>query len=367
MKWFHHECSAHRSSKLQALNESCGMEAIGIFWSLLEVIGDQSDTFHLKLRGLSEESDKKFRDLCNEFPETRERLFHSVRNPGKIPKMSLWLLARNFLISPKVLQSVIASAVEVGLFDEAKWVEYNVLYSHGFEHRADDYTRRQSRSSDSVRTDSGETPDNVRTLSGPCPDFVRIDSEQYTTSLRTVFDNILPEAEEEQKENRSRRRKEMDLCSAERQGKISTGDSGAGGADAMIQLSASGLSRYMHSCREIIREWNDGHVQKFDWQPTEIELRKLFLGGERDHKIDLCYQAMNVQGGETRYAELILRAIRLMLTSSERHRITNPFGWVWSCLHGCGDGTAPWVGLMTAAEESSRDPSRSLPLERRSP
>lgn len=120
---------------------------------------------------------------------------------------------------------------------------------------------------------------------------------------------------------------------------------------SLIQLSKDELLRYCKNSYLIIREWNETRSQRFEWQPTDAELKKLFFGGQRRHKINLCYQAINVQGGEVKYAELVLRAIRLMLRASERQRITNPFGWVWSCLHGNGDGTTPWVALLTRDEE----------------
>ncbi len=67
----------------------------------------------------------------------------------------------------------------------------------------------------------------------------------------------------------------------------------------------------------------------------------------------LCYQAFNINNERINYPELVLRAIRLMLRSSEKKRIQNPGGWLWSCLHGNGDGTTPWVQLLSAEEESS--------------
>jgi hypothetical protein len=105
--------------------------------------------------------------------------------------------------------------------------------------------------------------------------------------------------------------------------------------------------------RSALSDWNDGRSNKFDWNPTEPELRRLFLGGDPVHKQTLCYNAYNLLGEKTLYAELVLRAVRLMLNASEKTRITNPFGWMWTCLHGNGDGTHPWVQLLTADEETS--------------
>ena len=39
MKWFHQECAAKHDPKLQTLGASHGAEGLGIFWGLLEEIG----------------------------------------------------------------------------------------------------------------------------------------------------------------------------------------------------------------------------------------------------------------------------------------------------------------------------------------
>ncbi len=82
-------------------------------------------------------------------------------------------------------------------------------------------------------------------------------------------------------------------------------------------------------------------------------MKKLFYSGNERHKLSLCYQAYNLNHETINYPELVLRAARLMLRSSEKKRIQNPTGWLWSCLHGNGDGTTPWVQLLTSDEENS--------------
>jgi hypothetical protein len=66
----------------------------------------------------------------------------------------------------------------------------------------------------------------------------------------------------------------------------------------------------------------------------------------------MCYDAYKILHEKIHYPELVLRALQLMLKAREKTRITNPFGWLWTCLHGNGDGTTPWVQLLTADEES---------------
>jgi hypothetical protein len=121
----------------------------------------------------------------------------------------------------------------------------------------------------------------------------------------------------------------------------------------VTELSEDAFLEYCGKLRSGVSSWNEGRSNKFDWNPTEQELRKLFLAGDKVHKETLCYSAYNLLGEKTHYAELVLRAVRLMLKASEKTRITNPFGWMWTCLHGNGDGTHPWVQLLTADEENS--------------
>jgi hypothetical protein len=262
MKWFHHECSARHDPKLQTLGNAFGMEGIGIYWSLLEEIGEHSDTFHLKVSGLSEETDQLFMDLCQNPHGIQSSPFVGVKDMTKVPRVPLKILAREFYVSAEKFADVVSFAVQLGLFDSTKWLQFNVLHSSGFEHRADDYTRRQVRRTDIRRTSSEETPNNVRTLSEHAPDILRTESEDCANLVRTKSDNVRLEAEVEEKESRIRKRKEIKLCSAERQLKISTIDPQKMAEDgmALIQLSKDELLRYCKNSYLIIREWNETHA-----------------------------------------------------------------------------------------------------------
>lgn len=121
----------------------------------------------------------------------------------------------------------------------------------------------------------------------------------------------------------------------------------------LIELSEERFREYSTAFRKMLASWNDGRGNKFDWNPADTELRKLFFGGEHEHKVTMCYHAFRLLGEKVHYPELVLRALKLMLKSSEKSRIVNPFGWMWTCLHGNGDGTTPWVQLLTAEEEQS--------------
>jgi len=354
MKWFHHDCAARHDPKLRMLAAKHGLEGWAIFWALLEEIGGDSDTFHLKIMEFSKKSDKSFANLLENPRKESENLFDSSVDLPKIPRLPVKTLAKNLITTSNTLTSVIRTCVSIGIFDQQKWLKFNVLYSPSFERRGDDYTRRVQRKAENVRTHSEQSSNNVRILSEQCSDKVRTTSEQTPDSLRTKSANVLleTEAEQIQKENRNRRNmlvkdvNEKNLISTSCQQGIVTND------NHVTELTQEAFLEYSCKARSELSDWNDGRSNKFDWNPTEPELRKLFLGGDQAHKETLCYSAYNLLGEKTHYAELVLRAVRLMLRASDKTRITNPFGWMWTCLHGNGDGTTPWVQLLTADEEN---------------
>jgi len=366
MKWFHHETAARHDPKLQVLGSTHGAEGLGIFWGLLEEIGQHSDAFHLKVLEISEEPDQNFMKLIHN-PVNPPNIFSdSQLDPKRIPRLPAKILAKNLFTSHRKLKAVIETCVEVGLFDSAKWLTFNVLYSPAFEQRADDYTRRVQRRSESVRTSSEQTSNKHRSQ-----------SEQGSNNLRTTSENVLLETEAEQIQKEKRNRTEEDMLAHNTSEKIrpkadeplahklSTSDFYKLLKDEpyLIELTEEGFQEYSRTFRSTLASWNDGRPNKFDWNPTDSELRKLFLSGEHEHKVTMCYQAYKLLGEKVHYPELVLRALRLMLMSSEKTRIVNPFGWMWTCLHGNGDGTTPWVQLLTAKEENSLGASmrRHLP------
>lgn len=346
MKWFHHETAARHDPKLQMLGSTHGAEGLGIFWGLLEEIGQHSDTFHLKVLGISEETDQTFTKLVQNPEESPETLLDSQLDLKKVPRLTAKILAKNLFTSQRTLKAVIETCVEVGLFDSDKWLKFNLLYSPSFEQRADDYTRRVQRRTENVRTRSEHSPDNHRSQSEQDSDTVRRKSEKVT--LET-------EAEQIQKEKRSRTEKELLANNTSEKNKLSTSEEYKFLKDELylIELSEERFREYSTAFRKMLASWNDGRGNKFDWNPADTELRKLFFGGEHEHKVTMCYHAFKLFGEKVHYPELVLRALKLMLKSSEKSRIVNPFGWMWTCLHGNGDGTTPWVQLLTAEEEQS--------------
>jgi hypothetical protein len=356
MKWFHHECSARHDPKLQVLGSAHGAEGLGIFWGLLEEIGQHSDTFHLKVLGISEAPDRSFMEILHNPENSVSSSFDSQLDLQKVPRLPAKILAKNLFTSQRNLRAVIETSVGVGLFDSDKWLKFNVLYSPPFEQRADDYTRRLQRKSGNARTSSEQTSATHRSR-----------SEQDSDNVPRNLEKVSPEteAEQTQKENRSRTEKEMLAINTSAKTKLSTAPEAREplaqaeqyellkNEPYLLELSEEGFQEYCRAFRLMVANWNDGRSNKFEWNPTESELRKLFFGGEQEHKVTMCYNAYKLLGEKINYPKLVLRALGLMLKASEKTRIVNPFGWMWSCLHGNGDGTTPWVQLLTAEEEQS--------------
>lgn len=236
MKWFHHECSAKHDPKLHLLGAAYGAEGMGVYWGLLEEIGSHSDTFHIKVAGVSAESDQAY---VNALLHGEEPIVSVHALAGEnIPIMDLGILARLLWITEKKLLRVIEKLVELGLFDQSQWRAYGLLHSPAFERRADDYTRRRRRNMGNARTHSDDSPDDACAHSEHSPDVVRTHSEHSPgngcahsahcpTSVRHIPASVLqrddtsprnvgPEQEEKEKEIQKQKEKENrreKLCS----------------------------------------------------------------------------------------------------------------------------------------------------------
>jgi hypothetical protein len=343
MKWFHHECAARYDSKLQILGSHFGAEGIGIYWGLLEEIGQHSDTFHLKVIGVNEEIDRTFSKILKSSTESQQNYFMIPSRTTNIPILPIKILSRNLFASPKRVIQVIQTAAEIGLFDLQKWSEFNVLYSQSFEQRADDYTRRLQRTTNKMRTDSEPSTDNVRTQ-----------SEETPNALQSKSDKVHPETEAKA-ETKLDKELETDMHARDKSDskKNEITYEQLKSEPYLVELDETGFQEYCQTFRKKIVKWNEEHRNKFNWNPADDELHKIFLGGTHDRKVSMCYDAYKILHEKIHYPELVLRALQLMLKASEKTRIANPFGWLWTCLHGNGDGTTPWVQLLTAAEESN--------------
>ena len=434
MKWFHHDCSAKYDTKLQVLGHEYGPEGIGIYWMLLEEIGRQSDTFHIKVTGVSPQADQAYAKALAEGNAIAGLIQSS--DDRVIPRISLKALAKVLFTTEELVGRIIGRSVEEGLFDEARWQTYGLLFSPAFEDGADNYTRRRRRRMESVRTMSAQGMSGFRTESAQGMSGIRTESaqgmsgirtesaqgmsgfrtmsEQVASSVRTasahgtsevqrVYDsrasmttheyaqmqpgdviiaNNVPleqtteqeqmqkkRENQNQKENQNQREKETMFCYVETQSDLSTlceqqgphdGDYNADN-DAVVIPSAAKFTRACTQFRQAILRWNEREQVRIEWFPTDVDLRKLFYGGEMSHKLRLAREGMNLMRGRLDYPGLVLRALNLMLEASRKQRIQNPFGWTWSCLHGTPEGLPPWVHLPTALEEEHRNGSPRPP------
>jgi hypothetical protein len=304
MKWFHHECAAKHDPKLQTLGAQHGAEGLGIFWGLLEEIGQHSETFHLKISGVSAIADRTFEEILLDEGKAPPELGQGRIHLRSVPRFPLKILAKILFTTPQKLERVVQSAVEIGLFERGVWQEYSILHSQAFERRADDYTRRVHRRHTGIRTASGQDPDQRGEPSGEWP---------------KAADNVLPAQTDKDTEEMKKEQNRADAS-----------------------LTAADLRHCIAQFRAVLAEHNHSRVNPFSWNPTEAELERLFLGGDERHKEALC----RAWGGTFSYPELVVRALKVMLESSERRRIANPAGWLWACLHGSADGAGPWIQMM---------------------
>ena len=280
MKWFHHECAARHDPKLQVLGSTHGAQGIGIYWGLLEEIGQHSDTFHLKLLGINLEADQNFSDFLRYPQSISENPFGQSPPITSFPRLPVKILSKNLFTSTKKIQAVIAFCVEAGLFDARKWLEFNVLYSPSFEHRADDYTRRTKRGTNNVRTNhvlsgsegSEHSSDNVRTLSEHSTNTLRTISEVTTDNVRLETDT---ETEGEEKKNRNRTEEKMSFKNTPSVYKSKS--SGTNDEIYLIEPGTEVFEEYLLKFHSTLQKWNrDNPTQGVDWHPTTGELKKLF-------------------------------------------------------------------------------------------
>lgn len=254
-----------------------------------------------------------------------------------IPSLPIKILAKNLFTSPKKLKNVIELCTEVGLFDADKWLNYNLLYCPSFEHRADDYTRRINRkqilsevNTNIVTTKSEQTSESRRTL-----------LEQGSDIVRSKADKVLLETDTEKKENINKTTNTLNVDNS-----------------FLIQPNEEQFDAYCLVFHSIIQKWNKKNQNKLDWHPSISELKQPFYRGNYEYKLSMCYTSYNILKEKINYPDLVIRALSLMLKTNETKKITNPFGWIWTCLHGNGNGIKPWVQLLTAEEENNVELNR---------
>jgi hypothetical protein len=332
MKWFHHECAARHDPKLQILGEAHGAEGLGIYWCLLEELGHHSDSFCLQILDAPLRPHPRLPAGGARTSKTSQ-----ISQASQIPRIPMKILARNLFTTPRKLISVITTCVDVRLFDAPKWNKQGILYSPSFEHRADDYTRRVQRRTNTVRTSSANAPDSVRTS-----------SEHSPNTLRTKSADVPLDTEQKKK----RRDTEQTKHTSAVDNQLSENTHVEGDSKFLIVPSEDQFDHYCLEFHSILQHWNATTRSRIDWHPSMSELKKLFCEGSYENKLTMCFHAYKILNEHVNYPELVLRALRLMLKSATTKPIDNPVGWLWTCLHGNTNGTHPWAQLLTSDEES---------------
>lgn len=358
MRWFKHDCLSRSDPRLMEVVQRHGGEGLALYWTVLEEMGRLSNTLHLKVTGLSEGADRSFRGLQD--GTGQDRCFgEHVECIEEIPEFGARLLAASVKAKVETLEKVLATCVEFKIFDRAKWDEYNVLYSPDFASLADPYTRSpskrarhngsgKSKRAEDVEKNSSNVPTTVDTLE-------RTVQSQHTTdqTLETTEQNLFPrtEAETETEEEKKKNRTEADgsellkLSTHHPQPPETLGHRSLG-------IEIERIAEYGANCRIIVQSWNSSRGESFQWEISDLDLKRLILDGDIHLKQQICYQSLHITGGRPDYPLLLYRAVRLMLAASEKSRITNQFGWLWACLNGT-DGSPPWVQQITPQEKRS--------------
>jgi hypothetical protein len=317
MKWFQHDCSARHDHRIRTLGRGLRAEGVGIYWGLLEEIGRDSETFHLKVVGHSPEADRAFESMRADRSASAGGPFGSAADLGRIPEYSFRILAADLFTTPGRLAKAIAAAVAAGLFDPDKWASCNVLYSPGLARRADNYCRRQRKRTEHLLTFCGVNTDTVRSVSDMPPL-----QQQDRTEEKDLKKQTTPPALHR-------------MCTDRRVDE--PGERFSAAADGDYDL-------HRRAFRRMITTYNQTAKKPLGWMPDERELDKLFLGGDPRHRRTLCLEASQRSGKETHYNDLVLRALRELLRSHQTVTVNNPAGWLWSCLNGTEEGSSAWIG-----------------------
>jgi hypothetical protein len=313
MKWYKHDTASLSDPTLARLGNRVGGEGMWIYWGIVTYIAGHGKDFQVKI--------EDFPATPAEAVEDFEGSEEDFRN---IPQIPLKELAKPLYCTRKRLLSTITECVALGLFNQSKWERFGVLYSPMLVASQDEYSQKLEKNRDRARTLSRQTPEKV----------------------------VLQEQVQEQEDIQEQVEEQKDLVDLSKSAlnveKLSTPDA----QDTLVPpVSDDEIKQFRRLAVEDIREWNQRWAEKFEWIPSETEIAKLLRGGSHEHKLRLCYQAMNLLGGDATYPQVVRRAVGMMLDASRRKRITNPYGWLWTCLHGNAEGTPPWVQLATAGEE----------------
>jgi hypothetical protein len=315
MKWFRHDSSLIYDPTLGRLVAKLGLDGLAIYWGIVSYIAYHSEEFQVKIEGEEGGPKEKSAKLPQDPDKTRQDFEKSPDDFNETPTVCLKVLANTLFTTRRQILKTIEECAHLGLIDPAKWSGFRVVSCPMLEEDRDEYSKKKERHRERVRTFSGHAPEEI-------PLQAQLQEQKDLVVLSK---------------------------SALNEKKLST----SGAQETLVPpVSDDDIKQFRRLLSDDIREWNQGREGVFDWIPSEIEVCRLLRGGDPEHKLRLCYQSMNLLEGDPTYPNVVRRAVGMMLQASRKKRITNPYGWLWTCLHGNAGGTTPWVQLATLQEES---------------
>ena len=288
MRWSEHPTTARHELKCQELCSALRSSGYGVYWMIMEAIGEYSNSLHLKVYGISAEVDGCYRELL--MKSSGGLLFSGKRDVTyMVPELSHRVLARQCFLNEAELLAVIEKCVAVGLFHERKWTTYHVLYSDELEARAGYYTKRLTRSlevpsahrmppspgREARSRQVGEPPDEQPGNPGGSPAVEAAGDPGDSSSAEKN------EADGGSQVERSDVCLEKGLASggetAGREG-FRVREGACGAVDAKGSRSDEGIRRFHESLRMTVAGLNERHGTDFKLEITFEELRALRSG-----------------------------------------------------------------------------------------
>jgi hypothetical protein len=313
------------------LIEKEGLAGVGAYWAILEEIGRRSGTFRLRI----DDKPGFCQMVLSRF--TGPRRAEPVQRPdatlGDPPVVAISVFGRTLRMRPARLRRILRTLVTVGLFDRLEWEEGGVLYSRGFERRADEYTRRVQRER-GTRQAADKHPETLRTLSGQpqdhagdCPESSLI--EQDKKQNKKIYKSTKTKQEQDLRPDSSFA--QHTACE--------TPLSAVAGDNVFHDADIDSLYQdFCDGVRGIQVDWAARHQGAVPWQPEKEHLQSLWkavlriapAGGSRTEEIE---------SGTA----IMLDAVRRMFADSTRRKIQSPPAYLLASLMGTRAGTQPWV------------------------
>jgi hypothetical protein len=237
--------------------------------------------------------------------------------------LAVSVLSHLFRTRPSRLRRIIRTCVSLGLFNREEWERWGVLFSPGFERRADAYTKRSQR-------DTNRAAEGVRTVCAPPPELTAHCQEssplqQDREQQIEIYKNTTAEQDAEPK---------IEFGGLEAAPKGPVFRIGGGCEADMDRLYGVFIGRM----NGFLGDWAARHGGAVPWRPEDEHLRSLWRVALR-----IAPEGGNRKDQVERGIDLILGAVRNMFDESTRREIRSPPAYLSASLMGTHTGTRPWV------------------------